>query len=163
AADGALKRHHRLQLRRVAGAAVDGGKVVQHPREDLALADGAHVLGREPRRKADRARQVLLQGRAVEGGAAAERVEDALAAGLARADEEAPREADAGEVEAEPPADLEEHDRQRDGDAEAPGQDLVEAAVLRVVVILLVAAKPDLDEELLDRRVEEALAGARRG
>jgi hypothetical protein len=56
-------------------------------------------------------------------------------------------ESDTLDVEAQAPADLDEHNRERYGDTQPSVQDLVEIGIPRVVVIILVPPKWPIGEE----------------
>ena len=76
----------------------------------------------------------------------------------------APQQEVAGEVHArdsQPGAarDLEVHHREADGDAGAAVEDLVQEAVARIVVVLPVAAKPELVVEVLVERAQGGVEG----
>lgn len=58
--------------------------------------------------------------------------------------------------QSEAPADLNQDERERDGDAEAPVQDFVEEAVPRVVVLLGVSPEPLLLEQELAQAMKAA-------
>jgi hypothetical protein len=70
--------------------------------------------------------------------------------------DEVGREADAVDRQAEPPADLDQDQGERDRDAEAPVENLVKKAVSRIVVFLGVSAESLLLEEKLAHAVKAA-------
>ena len=87
----------------------------------------------------------------VEHAATVERIEVHPAALVP--DDEVAGSADAGERDAEPPADLDQHHRQRDGDAPATVEHAVEHRIVRVVVVRVVATEPLAAEEVREHPV----------
>src|SRR3989454_9996587 len=83
-----------------------------------------------------------------DGAAAVEGVQEERSAAPRHAHEEVAREPDALDAEAQTRAGLDEHHGEGDGNARAPLEDVVQVAVARVVVLLLVAAKAALAEEV---------------
>ena len=69
---------------------------------------------------------------------------DLLVAVRQAADQEVPGEIHAFDGEPRHPRDVDEHDRERDRDVHPPRQDVVQQAVARVVVLLVVADEAEL-------------------
>ena len=86
--------------------------------------------------------------------AAVERVEQHLLAVHARARDEVAGQPDTHHLESEPPSHLDEDERQRDGNAEPPIEDVVEIAIARIGVVLRVAGEPLFLEEAFAQPVE---------
>ena len=116
----------------------------------------------------------LLQPCLVEPAAAEEGIDrDRCVLALASVDthEEVAREADPARAHADPAGNLAVDERQGDGDAELPVEDVGKEAVLRIVVVLLVAAKTERFVEVpgdrvglgLGRQGAEVAAGEGRG
>src|SRR5947199_382170 len=124
------------------------GRVVAHrpvwsgPR--LVELDGA----------AERASHQLAAGLTGQDGAPVEGIEQHVLAGDARARDEVPGQADTLHLEPEAAPDLDQDQRERDGDAEAAIEHLVEVAVPGVVVLLRVPREALLLEEILPQPVE---------
>ena len=91
-------------------------------------------------------------------GTAAERVEQHRRRTDPRAHHEVPGQADARDVQTDPPADLHEDHRERDRNTEPAVEDVVEAAVARIVVRLDVAA----EALLLEQELAEAMQAVER-
>src|SRR6185369_6818893 len=107
----------RLEPPRIDGTVVAGGALVQG--EQLALVE------RDP----------------------LERIDEHGAVGGAGAHQEMTRVRDPAGVDADPPADLDQYDPQRDGDPRPPVEHLVEEAVARVVVVARVSVKAEVAVE----------------
>src|SRR3954451_13944434 len=125
-------------------------QVAEHPFDDRASTDRHQELRPEPRAGV-RGREQLGAAGQVEPRASVEGVEPLPRRG---ADEEVTRHADAVQLQAGAPSDLEHQHAQRDRDAEVPIEHVVEVRVARVAVVGRVAG-----EALGDEQMSRELAG----
>ena len=141
------------RARPVGAARVDVFQIAQHAREDVPPA---HRL-QHRRLQLDRLAVDLFEAGAdvveVEDRAAVERVDNQLAALVDRLDQEVRGEGDAEEVEPGAPSDLEVDHRERDRDAEAALQHVVEKRVARVAVVVAIARKAGAHEQEVGERL----------
>src|SRR5207237_431285 len=98
---------------------------------------------------------------ALEPAAAAERVEEHQLVVHTRPHTEVSGQSDAQDFQADAAADLHDEHRERDRDAELPVEDVVEAAVARIVVVVGVTAEALLVEQELAQPLEGMRASCR--
>lgn len=136
---------------------IDRLEIVQHPDEELPLADRGEMLLLKDDGPAHRPGHDLLASLGSQDGPAVERVQqDPAPLFRLKSHDEVGREADAVDRQPDPPADLDQEQAERDRDAEAPVENLVEKAVSRIVVLLDVSAESLLLEEKLANAVKAA-------
>ena len=141
------------RARPVGAARVDVFQIAQHARQDVP---SAYRL--EHRRlQLDRLAVDLFEAGTdvveVEDRAAVERIDYQLATLVDGLDQEVRRKRDAEEVEPGAPADLEVNQRERDRDAEAAFQHVVEKRVARVGVVVAIARKAGPHEQEVRQRL----------
>jgi hypothetical protein len=134
------------RARAVAAADERALQVRQHAGQHRPGPDGIEVARLEAGLGPVHRGEQLLAARPVEHGLV-EGVDEAV--GVAGAHQEMARHPHALQRHARPPADLDEEDGQRDGDAPAAVQDLVEQRVRRVGVVLGVAPEVLVAEQVL--------------
>ncbi len=134
---------------------VDRLEIVQHPGEEVPLADRREMLLLKRDRSAKRPGHELLTAFGSEDGPTIERIQQHPAS-LWRLEshDEVSREADAVDGQLQPPADLDQDQRERDGDAEAAVEDVIEEAVPRIVILLAVSPEALLLEKKLAQAME---------
>src|SRR5512140_1168243 len=126
---------------------VDGAQVLQHAHQDLPRLRGAEHARIEADLVAHRRREALLQLRHAEELAAVERIDHQLAVAQLHLAEEVAGKSHALHAQPAALAPLHVDDAERERDAEAAVQHLVEVAVERVVVVVAVAGKSLLVEQ----------------
>ncbi len=112
-----------------------GGRRIQHGGSEAAPVAALLEQGRELRLPED--------------GAAVERVDHDRPVGILDAHQEMARKTNAAGADSGAPRDLDVDHRERDGDADAPREDVVEKRVLGFVIVLSVSAKAAREPEVV--------------
>ena len=133
---------------------VDPLEVGEHADQELALRHGDELPRGELDGAAERASHQLAAGLTGQDGAAVEGIEQHVLAGDPRARDEVPGQSDTLHLEAEAAPHLDQDQRERDGDAQAAIEHLVEVAVPGIVVLLRVPREALLLEQILPQPVE---------
>src|SRR5262249_7805493 len=109
----------------VTGAEIGALQVVEQPANDVALAHGSEQVLVEFELTSAHLVQDAAAVLFVDRAAVLERIEDQIAGLAGESHHEVPGESDAFERNAEPPAELHEHDGQRERNTAAPAHDFV--------------------------------------
>src|SRR6266542_511558 len=137
-------------------------EIAEHARQELPARHRRIVLGQERHRASHYAPHELLAFLGSHEGASVEGVEENLRIIEPRPRDEVARQPYALDGEAETLAHLHEHQAQRDGNALAPVQHVVQEAVARIVELVAIAGETLLHEEVFAKAVQapEGVGGA---